>query len=131
MLGSRCEVLGERTTGVGGEDGLVLEEVLHPGEDVVDVDWRGEFDLFSVGVYPCVVEAEGDIAHMIYRRSVGKKRAPRYRMGELTFCLLPSSDTTRQCRTPTARHRTYSDYCRTQRLRHQFGQCQLTLHHNL
>ena len=44
-------------TGLGGEDVLVVEEVLHPGHHVVDVGGCGELDALAVLVDPCVVEA--------------------------------------------------------------------------
>ena len=46
-------------TGLGGEDVLVVEEVLHPGHHVVDVGGCGELDALAVLVDPSVVQAGG------------------------------------------------------------------------
>ena len=43
-------------TGLGGEDVLVVEEVLYPCHDVVDVCGRRKLDAFAVLVDPRVVE---------------------------------------------------------------------------
>ena len=44
-------------TGLGGEDVLVVKEVLHPCHHVVDVGGCGELDALAVLVDPGVVQA--------------------------------------------------------------------------
>lgn len=61
--GDRREVWRELAPGLCGEDRLVLDESLDPGEDVVDVLRRGQFDPLARGVDPGVVHpAERDRA---------------------------------------------------------------------
>jgi len=44
VLDDPLELGGERHADLGGEDGLVVELVLHPGHQVVDVLWRRDLD---------------------------------------------------------------------------------------
>ena len=50
-------------TGLGGEDVLVVKEVLHPCHHVVDVGRRGELHVFAILVDPRVVETNGLRGH--------------------------------------------------------------------
>jgi len=58
VLASDDIVFG-KVVGSCGERGRIIEEVLSPSENKVDVDRRGEFDWFAVGIYPCIVKPAG------------------------------------------------------------------------
>jgi hypothetical protein len=58
VLASDNVVFGE-VVGSCGERGRIIEQVLAPSEDKVDVDRCGEFNWLAVGIYPCIVEAAG------------------------------------------------------------------------
>lgn len=58
LCGSR-EGLGERSAAVGRENVLVVQQVLNPREDIVDVCRGGKFDLLSIRVDPRVFEPAG------------------------------------------------------------------------
>ena len=47
---------GRRRTGLGREDVLVIEQILHPGHHIVDVGGRRKLDTFPVLVDPGVIE---------------------------------------------------------------------------
>lgn len=56
-LGDGQEVLGERHANLGGEQRLIIQLVLHPGHEVVNVLGRGALDglLHRVAVSPVVL----------------------------------------------------------------------------
>lgn len=58
VLASEDVVFG-KVVGSCGERGRIIEKVLPPSEDKVDVDRCGQLDWFAVGVYPCIVEPAG------------------------------------------------------------------------
>ena len=58
VLASEDVVFG-KVVGSCGERGRVIEKVLPPSENKVDVDRRGQFDWFAVGIYPCIVKPAG------------------------------------------------------------------------
>jgi len=55
VLTSENVVVGE-IVGSGGERGWIVEKVLTPSENKVDVDRCGKFNWLAVGIYPCIVK---------------------------------------------------------------------------
>jgi len=58
VLASENVVFGKFVSSCG-ERGRIIEQVLPPSEDKVDVDRCGEFDWLAIGIYPCIVEPAG------------------------------------------------------------------------
>jgi hypothetical protein len=54
---TRESVVFGKVVGSCREGGRIVEEVLSPREDKVDVDRCRQFDWFAVGVYPSIVES--------------------------------------------------------------------------
>lgn len=59
LFRNRWEILLELCTELCGEVTSILDGLLNPGHDIIDVCWRGEFNLLALSVDPCVVETTG------------------------------------------------------------------------
>lgn len=58
VLTSENVVFG-KIVGSCGKRGWIIEKVLTPSENKVDVDRCGKFNWLAVGIYPCIVKPAG------------------------------------------------------------------------
>ena len=120
VLASEDVVFG-KVVGACGERGWVIEKMLGPGEDEVDVDGCGELDWLAVGIYPCIVEpaGTGNVGGCLIRgggwSACGCATSERASW-PLTWDLRPSSDTYQACRMLIRRRRTSSSCCKSRTL---------------
>lgn len=50
------EALREVVTGLCRKNVLVIEEILYPSHDIVNISWRWQMDALALLVYPCIVQ---------------------------------------------------------------------------